>query len=130
MGVVTSLLVGARWGNSLGVALLILAAVVAAMGIMAVVSAYARTAEQAGTLASIIAMVFGFLGGTFFDVAQAGGVLASPRFVTPHAWFMQGLADLAGGELGVVTVPALALFAFGIVAGGLAPPGLRRSLTA
>jgi ABC-2 type transport system permease protein len=124
----TTLVVDADWGPPLGVTLLVLAAIVAAVGIVSVIAAFARSAEQATSFASIIGMVLGFLGGTFFDVSQAGGLLGSLRFVSPHGWFMQGLADLRSGDLGVVVVPVLAMLAFGLVTGAVGVTRLRKEL--
>lgn len=120
--------IGADWGDPRGVLALTLAAIVAALGIMAVTGAFAKTAEQAASISSIIAVILGFLGGTFFPVAQAGGVLAKLRLITPHAWFMQGLGDLGAGDLSVVVTPVLAMLAFGVVTGGVALIGVRRGL--
>ena len=78
----------------------------------------------------MIGMVLGFLGGTFFDVSQAGGLLASLRFVSPHGWFMQGLADLRSDDLSVVVVPVLAMLGFGLVTGAIGVSRLRKGLRA
>jgi len=129
LAVATTLMFGAEWGNPIGVLILIFSGVVSAMGIMAIVAGFARTAEQAGTFAGIIGVVLGFLGGTFFPIAQAGGLLAKLRFLTPHAWFMQGLGDLAGGNLADIVPSVLALLLFGLVAGSVAMLRLGRGLT-
>jgi ABC-2 type transport system permease protein len=117
----TSLLLGARWGDPLGVAVLVVTGVLAATGLMALVASLAKTADQAGTWQAIIAVVMGALGGAFFPIAQAGRALSALSYVTPHRWFLQGLADLAGGGgLAVVWQPALAMLAFAAVGGGIA----------
>ena len=46
-------------------------------------------------------------------------------FVAPQAWFLRGLGDLRGGGISVVWLPALAMLAFAVVAGGLAMTRLR-----
>jgi len=117
----SSLLLGAEWGNLLGVAVLVLAAVIAAMGVMFVVAAFARTPEQAGNLQAIIAFVLAMLGGCFFPVARAGGLLETMSLLTPHAWFLRGLGDLAaGGGLSAAFPAVLYVALFGVIAGGLA----------
>ena len=128
--VVTSLVVGADWGPILGVTLLVLGAVLAAMGIVAFVGGFATTSEQAQTVSSIVGIILGFLGGTFFDVSQAGGILSRLRFVSPHGWFMQGLADLRGGDLEVVIAPVLAMVGFGVIAGTIGMTRLKKGLRA
>ena len=126
--VATTFAVDADWGPPMGVALLVLGAIIAAVGIVALIAGFARSAEQAGAFGSMIGMVLGFLGGTFFDVSQAGGILASLRFISPHGWFMQGLADLRSDDLGVVVVPVLAMLAFGAVTGAIGVGRLREGM--
>ena len=123
--VATSLLFGATWGNPAGVAILIVAAILAAMGIMSLVATFAKNAEQASNWQSMVAVVLGLLGGTFFQVSQAPGILSELTFVAPQAWFLRGLGDLRGGGISVVWVPALAMLGFAAVTGGLAVTRLR-----
>jgi ABC-2 type transport system permease protein len=124
--VATSLLFGADWGNPLGVAVLIVAAIGSAMGIMSLIATLARNAEQAANWQSVVSVVLGLLGGTFFPVSQAPGVLSTLTFAAPQAWFLRGLGDLRGGSLSAVWVPALAMLGFAVVTGGAALFRLRR----
>jgi ABC-2 type transport system permease protein len=126
LAVATTLLFGADWGNPFGVAVLIVAAILAAIGIMALIAAVAKNAEQAANWQSVVAVILGLLGGTFFPVSQAPGVLSRLTFVAPQAWFLRGLGDLRGGSVSAVWVPALAMLGFALVAGGLAVTRLRR----
>jgi ABC-2 type transport system permease protein len=124
--VATTVLFGASWGNPLGVAVLVVAAILSAMGIMAFIATFAKNAEQAGNWQSVVAVVLGLFGGTFFPVSLAPGVLSRLTFLAPQAWFMRGLGDLRGGSLSAVWVPALAMLGFAVVAGGIAMTRLRR----
>ena len=117
---------GAAWGNPLGVAVLVVAAILAATGIMALIATLARNAEQAANWQSVVAVILGLVGGTFFPVSQAPGVLSRLTFVAPQAWFLRGLGDLRGGSLSVVWMPALAMLVFAVVTGGLAMTRLKR----
>ncbi len=123
--VATTFLFGASWGNPIGVAILIVSAVLAATSVVGVVAGFARSAEEASNWQAVIALVLGMLGGAFFPVSQAQGFLAQVTYVAPQAWFMQGLADLRGGDLSAVWVPSLAMLAFALVAGTLAMTRLR-----
>ena len=123
--VATSLLFGASWGNPAGVAVLVVAAVLAAMGIMALIATLARNAEQAANWQAVVAVVLGLLGGTFFPVSQAPGILSRLTLVAPQAWFLRGLGDLRGGDLSAVWVPALAMLGIAVVVGGIAMTRLR-----
>ena len=124
----TSFILGADWGNPGGVALLVVAATASAIGVMAMVSAVARTSEQGAVFSAIAAVLLGILGGTFFPINQAGGVLAGLRYATPHAWFLQGLGDLAGGSIGDIVPAIAALLAFTAVTSGIALVLLGRRL--
>jgi ABC-2 type transport system permease protein len=126
--VASSVLLGAEWGNPLGVAMLVLTVVFAAMGILAVVAATARTQAQAENFQAIISLVLAFLGGTFFSVSQVGGWLETLSLITPHAWFLRGLGDLQAGDISAVYLPVGALLLFGVVTIAIALPFLRRAV--
>jgi ABC-2 type transport system permease protein len=129
LAVATSLLMDASWGAPFGVALLVVSGVLAAVGIMGLVASVANTPEGAGNLGSIIAVILGMLGGTFFPIAASGGLLASLTYLTPHAWFMRGLADLSSGALWTEALPAVgAIMVFAVVTSLLAFLLLRRRL--
>lgn len=116
----TTILLGAEWGDPLGVAVLVVAGIVAAMGIMFVVSSVAETPEQAGNLQAVVAFVLAMLGGTFFPVPPEG-IVGRLSLLTPHAWFLRGLGDLAAGGGAAEAFPAALYIAlFGVVTGGLA----------
>ena len=118
---------GADWGDPVAVAALVLVGVAAATAIMALVASFARTPEGAGNIQSIIAVTLGMLGGAFFPVGTDGGLLASLSMFTPHAWFLRGLNDLAGGGGLSVVVPSLvAIGAFAVVGGLLSVWGFSR----
>lgn len=124
--VASTALLGASWGNPLGVAALVVAAVMSAMGITAMITTLARTEEQAGGWNAIVAVTLGILGGSFLDLSQAPPLLSRLSLLTPHAWFLDGLNALAvpGASAAGVAVPVAALLAFAVVTGGI---GLARS---
>ncbi|HZD00989.1 MAG TPA: ABC transporter permease [Actinomycetes bacterium] len=125
--VATGLLLGAHWGDPAGVGLLIVAGVLAALAIMALVATLARTSEQAGNWQAVIALVLGMLGGSFFPLSQAGGFFAKVSLLTPHAWFLRGLGELAGGAGPAAVLPSVgAILAFAVVTGSVAVARLGR----
>ena len=127
--VATTFLMGASWGTPFGVALLVVAGVLAAVGIMGLVASVAKTPEGAGNVGSIIAVVLGMLGGTFFPIAASGGLLASLTYLTPHAWFMLGLAELGSDAPWTAALPAVgAILVFAVATGLLSYTLLRRRL--
>ena len=112
----TMLLLGADWGPLTGVAVLVVCLVLAAMGVMALVGGFARTAEQAGNFQSIVAVVLGVLGGAFFPIPGEGVLVELATSISPHGWFLRGITDLvATGQVGAVLPAAGALLAIAVV---------------
>ncbi len=66
------------------------------------------------------------LGGAFFPIQQSGSFMATASLVTPHAWFLRGIGDLAPQGTGIATVllPVAMLLLAGLVTGAL---GLARA---
>jgi ABC-2 type transport system permease protein len=117
--VASTTLMGADWGPAAAVALLAGGAVLAATSIMGIVAAVAKTPEQAGSVQAMIALVLGAVGGSFFPVSQAGGLLGRLAMLTPHHWFLRGLGEATAGGVGAA-LPALgALLAFAVVIGAV-----------
>ena len=100
-------ILGAEWGNPAGVAILVVAAVLAAVGISALTTGLSKTPEAAGNMQGIVGTVLGLLGGVFFPIGDDGGVLASISALTPHHWFIRGLSDLAGGQGASAALPSV-----------------------
>ncbi|MET0800921.1 MAG: ABC transporter permease [Actinomycetota bacterium] len=122
----TTWLLGATWGDPLGVALLVLGGVLAAVGVTALVASLATTTAQAGAFVSIVAVVGGLLGGTFFPISQAG-FLGTIRFLSPQGWLMEGFQELAyGGTVADIIGPLLGVAAFAAVSGTIAWDRSRR----
>ena len=127
--VATHFLMDAQWGPPLGVALLVVTGVLAATAIMGVIAGSATTADGAANLGAIIAVTLGMLGGTFFPIGQGNEFLARLSYLTPHAWFMRGLADISGGAEWTAALPAAgALLLFSVVFGAVAWVLLQRKL--
>lgn len=127
LAVGTTLLVGAEWGAALPVVVLMVFGVFAALGIMGVIATLATSPEQAANWQSIVAVVLGLLGGSFFPINQGPGLLANLSLLTPHAWFLRGLGDVAGGgDLASVVGPIAALAAFSAVTMGIAATRISR----
>jgi ABC-2 type transport system permease protein len=123
MGVIvvgTSLLLGARWGDPAAVAALVAGAVLAATGVSLLAVAFTRTEEQAASAIAVVTMVLAILGGAFFPANQGPEILARVSFLTPHAWFLRGIADTSsGGDLIGASGPVGVLLLIAVVTAGL-----------
>ncbi len=122
----TTLLLDAEWGTVPGVGLMVLLGVAAAVSITALVATLAKTPAQAAGYTSLVTVVLGLFGGTFFPISQAS-FLSGVSLLAPQAWMMRGFQDLAaGGGVADVRSSILALLAFSGVLGGLALVRARR----
>lgn len=118
LALASTLVMGADWGDPLVVGVMIVAVVVAAVSITGLVAGVARTAEQAGSAQTIVALVLGLLGGSFFPLSQSGGILAHLSVVTPHHWFLEGLGEGRVGGLADALPAVGVLLLFALVVGG------------
>jgi ABC-2 type transport system permease protein len=128
--VATTVLQQADWGPPILVAVLILAAVCAAMGISLLVGSIAHTPQQAGGLNAIVALSLSAIGGVFIPVSQAPEALAQLSQVTPHYWFLRGIDTLAAASSGLADIVPSAgiLLAMGVATGAVGLARARRSL--
>ncbi len=128
----TTALLGADWGPTIGVAAMILAAVVAAIGITTLVTSFMSTQDSAGAANGAVAITLGILGGTFAPMSQAPDLMSTLSLMTPHAWFLRGLGDMHGaGASAVDGLPAIAvLLAMGLVTGAIGFARARRLVRA
>lgn len=123
----TSLLFRLDWGEPLGVILLILASAFAASGWGSFIATLFKTPAQVANFGSIIMLVFGLLGGSFFDMSLLPDWVSMLGKITPNAWGLQGFTTLAGGgTLGSIGEPLLALALMGIVLFAAASIWMRR----
>ncbi len=130
--VATTAIGHASWGSPPLVLLLILGAVVAAMGISTLVSTLARTPQQAGGLNAIVALSLAAIGGVFIPLSQAPEGLAIVSQITPHYWFLRGINSLASPATGLADIlpSVLVLAGMGVVLGGIGLARARRALVA
>jgi ABC-2 type transport system permease protein len=126
--VATTAFIDADWGEPAGVALLVLFGTASAVTVTALVSTLAKTPQQAAGYTSLVTVVLGLFGGTFFPISQAS-FLSTASLVAPQAWMMRGFQDLAAGGGIAEVLPALAaLMAFVVVTGGIGVARARRLL--
>jgi ABC-2 type transport system permease protein len=129
---VTSLLLGADWGDPAAVALLLIAVSLTIGGVAGLVAGVARTDQSAETLASVIGFVFAMIGGAFIPLGAMPEALQRLALLTPTGWALRGFADLSAGDATVAAiVPNLVvLLVWAVAAGVLAARMLPRRLGA
>ena len=112
---------GVKWGDSLGLVILILAAVFGATGWGMLITALARSPAQIGSVGSAVMLIFGILGGSFISLDQMPAYVRTLSKITPNAWGLDGFTTLAlGGRLPNLIQPITALLIMGSVLFGIA----------
>jgi ABC-2 type transport system permease protein len=104
------------WGtNYAGIALLVLAVVLAGTSLGLLIAAFSKTEDQASTYSTVALFLLGMIGGSFFESAESlPGFL--PR-LTLNYWGIQGFVDLSQNDasLADITPNLLALVVMGVV---------------
>ena len=121
----TTLLLGASWGNPVGVAAVIVATVVALGGVAMFAASLARTEQQAQSAAAMTAFVLGMLGGNFLGPGTAPGALRRLASFTPNGLGLNTFVDLSSRTATVGGV-ARAVAGLAVIGGVLGGIGLRR----
>jgi len=112
----SSLIFNLRWGDPLGLAVLILAAVFGATGWGLLLTAMARSPGQVSGIGSALMLTFGILGGSFISIDQLPVWVQWFSRITPNAWGLDGFTTLAlGGNLGSLGRPLVGLGVMGLV---------------
>ena len=129
---VTSLGLGADWGDPVAVVLLIVAASFMIGGVAGLVAALARTDQSAEMLASVFGFVLALLGGAFAPPGALPDLLQRVALFTPIGWALRGFGDTSAADAGPADVVSnvAVLVAWGLVAGVIAARVLPRRLGA
>lgn len=110
----STLLFRLEWGDTLGVVVLVLAAVFAATGWGMLITSMARTQAQVANMGSALMLIFGLLGGSFIQLDALPGPVQWLSRITPNAWGLDGFVSLAiGNTLPQIWRPLLALTVMG-----------------
>jgi len=110
-----------KWGNPIGIAALILAAVFGSTGWGMLITSFARTPAQVGSTGTVVMLIFSILGGSFINLENFPPLMQTISKITPNAWGLDGFTTLAlGGTLSNLVEPITALLIMGAVLFGIA----------
>jgi ABC-2 type transport system permease protein len=112
----STLLFRLSWGDPFGVLILVLAAVIGAVGWGMLITALAKTPGQVSAVGSAVMLTFGILGGSFISLDNMPGWFRIVSKITPNSWGIDGFTTLAmGGQLADILGPVAALLVMGAV---------------
>ncbi|RSM97572.1 ABC transporter [Nonomuraea sp. WAC 01424] len=118
----SGLLFGVRWGDPIGAGALLLAFSLVGGGAAMLLGAVARTAQQAVSVGLLAGLGLAAIGGAMVPLDLFTGPMRQIAHLTPHAWALDGFAELLRGngtvadvvpQLGVLALFAAALLALG-----------------
>jgi ABC-2 type transport system permease protein len=108
----SALLFGVRWGDPLGVAVLVLVFGLVSGGAAMIVGGLASNPSQAGAIGPALAMLLGLVGGAMVPAEVFPETMRQLAHLTPHAWAVEGLRALGEPGAGVGNVlPQISILA-------------------
>lgn len=112
----SSLFFQLKWGDPLGVVVLVIAAVFGATGWGMLIASIARTSGQVSTIGTTVMLIFGILGGSFIQLSNMPPIIQAFSRITPNAWALDGFTTLGLGDtLADLGTPIAALLIMGSV---------------
>lgn len=122
---------GVDWGEPIGSAALLVSFALVGAGAGMLLGSVLRTEQQAGALGILLGLGLAALGGCMMPIEFFSSSMRTVAHVTPHAWAMDGYAELVRRNGTIVDVlPYLGiLLAYAAVLLGLASWRLRRAIT-
>ncbi len=127
----SALLFGVGWGHPVGVASVLVVYALVAGGASMIVGSVASNPSQAGAIGPAVGILLALLGGAMVPLELFPPVMQSVARLTPHAWAMDGLAQvgIAGVGVGDVLPQLIVLLGFAAVLFSIAILRFRRVLT-
>ena len=123
-------LFGVHWGDPVGVFLVLATLSLAYAGAAALLSVRSKTEEQAISIAVVLGIVCGLLGGCMYPLDVVGPVVRAVGHLVPQAWAMDAFVKLVYDHVGLAAVlPEIAALAvFAALLGGLAVRAYARTV--
>ncbi len=108
-------LIGVRWGDIAGVAVIAVSTVAAASGLSVLIASLARTVRAVSGIAQIFIQLMAAIGGSFIPVAQFPAWLQPLHYFSVNGWAIDGVLQvMRGGSVASVLPDAGALVAMAV----------------
>ena len=122
-------LIGAYWGDPIGVIITIFMLVLSASGVGAMISAWAKTTGQVTAIGTSFTLIAAAVSGSFFPRMNLPEIVRQISLVTPNAWGIEIFSELQSGRSLVDILPMLGgLLAVTVFYYVIAAWGFRRQL--
>lgn len=122
---------GVAWGDPVAAGILVVLFALVGAGAAMVVGVFAKNVDQAAGFGVMAGMLLGALGGAMVPLEIFPELARMIAHLTPHAWAIQGLREVAlrGGTVVDVATELGALAAYALVLLAIGTWGFRRALT-
>lgn len=122
---------GVDWGSIVGALALLITFAAAAAGAAMLLGTLVRNDQQAGGLSVLLGLGMAAIGGCMFPLELFSPTMRRVAHVTPHAWAVDGFAELVyrGGGIADVLTEVAVLAGFALVLLTLSGWRLRRVIT-
>ncbi|KAB2334551.1 ABC transporter permease [Cytobacillus depressus] len=115
--VMSSVLFDVKWGNPIGLFILISSLLLAVVGLALAIAAFAKTAEQQNAIGTLIIVSTCMLGGVYWPTSITPGFMQTMANFVPQSWAIKGFTELnaGGGAVADILTPVLILLCFAVV---------------
>ena len=101
----TAIFYRVSWGNSLlGIVIMIFFSVLAFSGLSTLLASLTKSEEQIGNIGPALSMIFGFLGGSMWQISGFPDWLNIISKFTPNRWAIDGFSKLMYQEGGIISI--------------------------
>lgn len=113
----TSALFDIRWGNPLGIAVLVSALLLCVVGLGLFIAGFVTTTEQQSAMGNIIVISTCMLGGVYWPLDVVPKFMQKIAEFVPQTWAMKGFTELVarGGGVADIALPVAVLLIFSAV---------------
>ncbi|WP_066295624.1 ABC transporter permease [Bacillus sp. FJAT-29937] len=115
--VMSSVIFDVKWGDPVGLFVLISSLLLAVVGLGLAIAAFAKTAEQQNAIGTLIIVSTCMLGGVYWPTSITPGIMQTMAQFVPQSWAIKGFTELnvGGAAVGDILTPIFILLAFAAV---------------
>ncbi|MEH7344720.1 ABC transporter permease [Bacillus sp. JJ1532] len=115
--VMSSVIFDVKWGDPVGLLVLISSLLLSVIGLGLAIAAFAKTAEQQNAIGTLIIVSTCMLGGVYWPTSIMPEFMQSIANFVPQSWAIEGFTALngSGGTLGDILTPVFILLGFAMV---------------
>jgi ABC-2 type transport system permease protein len=114
---ISSLLFGIRWGDGIGIFVLVSSMILTVVGLGLCIAGFVKTVEQQNALGTIVVVSTCMLGGVYWPLDIVPDAMRKLGQLVPQYWAINGFTELVvrGGTLMEIRMPVMVLLGFAVL---------------